>query len=91
MYLSETRFPVPIVACSDEIETVRRLTLLRGVVPVFRTRPESLEMFTREMDVFIQMRGWAAKGDPILLIAGHPIGLGGATDSLAVHYLGGVK
>lgn len=91
MYLSETRFPVPIVACSDEVETVRRLTLLRGVVPVFRSRPESLEMFTREMDAFIQMRGWAQKGDPVLLIAGHPIGLGGATDSLAVHYLGGEK
>jgi len=49
--------------------------------------PESLQSFTAEMDAYIRERGLAKSGEPVLFVAGHPIGLGGSTDSLAVHYL----
>ncbi len=89
MYLSETRIPVPILACSDEMDTVRRITILRGVLPVYwREQPDSLDTFTRDMDAHILKQGWANVGDIVLFVAGSPIGLGGATNSLAVHTLG---
>jgi len=91
LYLSETRFPVPIIACSDEEETVRRIAILRGVIPLRRPCPRDLDSFTREMDARIREHGWANDDEPILLVAGSPIGLGGTTNSLAVHYLGNPK
>ncbi len=32
--------------------------------------------------------GWIAPGDPIVLVAGKPLGVKGATSTLAVHYTG---
>ncbi len=87
MYLSETRFPVPIIACSDELETARRITLLRGVIPVHRPCPDSLNDFTQEIENRILINDWAQPGDPIIIIAGSPIGLAGTTNSLTVHLL----
>lgn len=89
-YLSQTGLVIPIVAYSSDERHVRRMALLRGVtarhmhVPVSGTLGE-WNMLVEE-DLLIL--GWVRPGDPIVLLAGKPLGSKGATSTIALHYTG---
>ncbi|MBY0311609.1 MAG: pyruvate kinase [Phycisphaerales bacterium] len=89
-YLSQTGLNIPIIAYSSDPRQVRRMALLRGVtardmpVPPTGTLAEWNEMVESDLIAL----GWLQPGDPIVLLAGKPLGVKGATSTLAVHYTG---
>lgn len=89
-YLSQNGFAVPIIAYSSDERETRRMALLRGVTPIFTKVPESgsLARWNEQVDADLKARGWASDGDPIVLIAGRPLGEQGAANTIAVHYVG---
>src|SRR5262249_31528698 len=87
-YLSQNRFQVPIVAVSTDVRALRRMSLLRGVWPVYMDLPANLSQFTRLADAHLLRTGWARPGDPCILLAGEPLGQAGATNRLALHWVG---
>jgi pyruvate kinase len=79
---------VPIVAVTPDRETLYRLALVWGVMPVrvpeFNNTDEMVKVMVRaarEADLV----DW---GDPVVLMAGIPFGSGGVTNMLKVHVVG---
>ncbi len=88
LHLSQNNFRIPIVIGSDDLSTLRRITVLNGVTPVAITMPPDLDQFTELFDELLLSRGWVNRGEPVVILAGHPSGRVGSTNSLAVHYVG---
>ncbi|MGE3107962.1 MAG: pyruvate kinase [Phycisphaerales bacterium] len=89
-YLSQNGFAFPIIAYSSDERETRRMALLRGVTAIYSPVPAggSLGAWNEQADRELVARGWAAVGDPIVLIAGRPLGQSGAANTVAVHYVG---
>jgi pyruvate kinase len=87
-YLSQNDFRIPIVAYSSSATATRRMALLRNVVPVLRAAPDRLGHFTDLVERDMLDRGWVRKGDPVVLLAGKPLGEVKATNSIAILYVG---
>jgi pyruvate kinase len=89
-YLSQTGMLIPIVAYSSDERQVRRMALLRGVTARRMAVPASgtLSEWNERVEKDLLDLGWIQPGDPIVLVAGKPLGVKGATCSLAVHYTG---
>lgn len=89
-YLSQTGFDVPIVAYSSDPRATRRMALLRGVWPVCEPAPASgrLSDWNQRADAELLERGLAQPGDPIVLVAGRPLGQAKATNTIAIHRVG---
>jgi pyruvate kinase len=64
------------------------MALLRGVTPVRAGAPESLGAFTDLVEREMLARGWVKKGDPVVLLAGKPLGEVKSTNSIAILYVG---
>lgn len=88
LHLSQNNFRIPLVIGSEDRSTLRRLTVLHGVTPVAIDMPSDLDGFTALIDELLLARGWVERGEPIVILAGHPIGRVGSTNSLAVHHVG---
>ncbi|QDU72935.1 pyruvate kinase [Mucisphaera calidilacus] len=87
-YLAHSRLPVPIIAISSNLQALRQMTLLHGVLPMHMDRPEGTSEFVDAVDKLFMARGWGQQGDPIVFVKGQPIGVPGVTNQLQVHYLG---
>lgn len=89
-YLSQNDFRIPIVAYTSSALAARRMTLLRGVVPIHRPPPPSgsLGDFTTILERDLLDRGWVHKGEPVVILAGKPLGEVRATNSIALLYIG---
>ena len=91
LYLSQNDFPVPIVAYSSSERTVRRMTLMRGVVPVRANPPPGpapLAAWNKLVDRDLMAWRIAVPGDWVVLLAGRPLGVAKRTNTLAVHRVG---
>jgi pyruvate kinase len=79
---------VPVVAVTPSRETLFRLALVWGVVPVqvaeFGTTDDMVDMMVQAA----RQRRMIAWGDPVVLTAGIPFGSGGETNMLKVHVVG---
>ena len=66
------------------------MALLRGVVPVRNAPPPSgmLSDWNAMVDRELVKRGLAKPGDPIVLIAGRPLGRAKASNTLAIGKVG---
>jgi pyruvate kinase len=89
-YLSQNEFRVPIIAYSSSARATRRMALLGGVTPVHARPPESgrLGDWTDMVERDLLSRGWAREGDPVVLLAGKPLGKARATNSIAILRIG---
>lgn len=91
-YLSQTNFRAPIVAYSSSLRQTRRMALLKGVralhMPLGAGERLSLAEWNRRVDEDLIARGWAIAGDPIVFLAGEPLGTQGSANSVVVHYVG---
>ncbi len=92
-YLSQTGMDVPIVAYSSSERAVRRMGLLRSVTArLIQTPPGgTLGEWNVMVEDDLRTLGWVKEGDPIVLVAGKPLGVQGATSALAVHYIGNLN
>lgn len=89
-YLSQQGFAAPIIAYTSSPLAARRMALLKNVTPIRRDPPAAgtLAEFTDTAERDVLERGWAREGDPVLLLAGKPLGAPKATNSIATLYLG---
>lgn len=89
-YLSQNNFRVPIVAYTSDARAARQMALLAGVTPVCAKPPASgmLGEWTDMVEREVLDRGWVRTGEPIVLLAGKPLGAAKATNSIAIFYLG---
>jgi pyruvate kinase len=89
-YLSQQSFRVPIVAYTSSAVNARRMALLKDVTPILKQPPPSggLGDFTDIVEHDMLARGWIAKGEMVLLLAGKPLGTAKATNSIATFRIG---
>jgi len=89
-YLSHQGFRAPIVAYTSSESVARRMALLRNVTPIWREPPASggLGDFTDIAERDMLTRGWIRAGEPMLILAGKPLGAPKATNSIATLYVG---
>lgn len=89
-YLSQTGMDVPIVAYTSSERAMRRMSLLRSVTARVTPPPPdgTLSTWNEQVERDLRALGWVRDGDPIVLVAGKPLGVKGATSAVAVHYTG---
>lgn len=89
-YLSQTGLPIPIVAYSSSERQVRRMALLRGVHARLMQVPSdgTLREWNAAVEADLRAAGWIHDGDPIVLVAGKPLGVHGSANTVAIHYTG---
>jgi len=89
-YLSQNNMSLPIVAFSSDSVATRRMALLGGVTPVLAEPPASgtLSDWNVSVDECLLAQKICNLGDPIVLLAGRPLGRAKATNTLAIHRVG---
>jgi len=89
-YMSQNRLAVPIVALCEKPEVLRQMALMFGVRPVYAQTPSDPRLILDTADQILLDRGWADRGDPIIVARGFPMGVIGTTNTVQVHYVGDV-
>ncbi len=89
-YLSQTSPGIPIIAYSSSVRETRRMALLKGVIALRMDPPpdSSLAAWNRAVDHDLLTREWAKLGEPVVLIAGRPLGVQAPASALIIHYVG---
>ena len=87
-YMAQNKLAVPIITLSSNEDALRRMSILYGVIPRYMEVPESIGDFVTRVDDYLLAKGWADRGDPIILVSGEPIGKEGRTNILRIHYVG---
>ncbi len=89
-YLSQNRFHIPILAYSSNPRSAQRMSLLRGVTPICTDPPGdgTLAAWNAAVDSELRIRNLAVDDDPIVLLAGRPLGRAKATNTLALSRVG---
>jgi pyruvate kinase len=88
--ISKFRPGMPIVAFSPDEKVVREMALYWGVLPHEIERLESVEHLIDRLDRAMTRLGYAATGDKVVIVAGLPLNLGGTTNFMKIHVVGGV-
>ncbi len=78
------RAPVPILAVTTEATTYRQLALVWGVIPVLVDRVPGYDAMLAVVRDLLLKRGYAHAGDRIVMTAGVPWEVSGATNLLKV-------
>ena len=89
-YLSQNRLAIPILAASTDPRAVRRMALLFGIFPARLERPANTADYADRIGRRAEAEGWARRGDPMVIVAGEPIGTPGVTNAILIHYVGEV-
>jgi pyruvate kinase len=84
MRISRFRPKQPIVALSADIKTVRRLTLFWGCSPRLLSTPLNTDDM---IEGAVLETGEVSPGDLVVIVAGHPLLVAGATNMLRVKKL----
>jgi pyruvate kinase len=87
-FLSQYRIPVPVIAFSPDERTLRLLSLLYGLQPVFMPRPGSGREFMAQADALAIASGWAEPGDATVFVFREPLEKVGMTNQIALHFVG---
>ena len=75
----------PIIAVSSQLETIRQLQLVRGVVPLYCASASTMdEQLDRAIHIATQAH-LIANGDLVVITAGMPLQTPGTTNMLKVH------
>ena len=85
--LSHYRPSVPIIAFSPNQEVRRRMALLWGVVPRVLEPIQETEPMVRRVEEELLSRGFAHKGERVVIVFGAPIGQPGKINSLRLHQI----
>lgn len=83
--VSKFRPGVPILAITADEAIGKRLALRWGVIPIHHEFPRSFEGFLSIAGDLAHTLGLATPGEVVIVIAGFPLGEGGATNLLKVH------
>ena len=83
-YMSAMDIGVPIYAMSPSEETLRRMTLLKGVYPLGFEHGHTAEEVLRQAVSRLRSSGAVHNGDLIILTIGEPIGKPGGTNTMKI-------
>ncbi len=89
-YLSQNNFRVPIFAYTSSPIGSRRMALFGGVTPILTKPPAGgkLREWTDEVENMLMARELVHDGDPVLLVAGKPLGAILAQSTVAILRVG---
>ena len=89
--ISRYRPPVRIIAMTSSMETVRRLLVNYGVMPVLAPEMTTTDGMLEQIDTLLVQRGLLHAGDKVVFMAGVPIGRAGSTNLMKLHSVGEAK
>ena len=78
----------PILAATDDESTVRRLCMVRGVMPVLVAPIRDTDSLLRSAAQVAEQSGLAPVGSTVVITAGTPVGEPGSTNLIKVHEIG---
>ncbi len=85
LWMSRLRSGLPIYALSRNVDTLRRMRLYRGVLPIlFDAHSDEAEGVTAEAMATLQRRGLSSEGQRFILTHGERFGVGSGTNMLAI-------
>ncbi len=89
-YLSQNNFRVPIFAYTSSVIGSRRMALFGGVTPILTDPPGNgkLRTWTDHVEDMLLAREVVTQGDPVLLVAGKPLGAILAQSTVAILRVG---
>ena len=85
LLLSKWRATVPILSMSGRLATLRRLNVLRGVIPVFLNKKCDMEEQLAISDAYLLENNLANPGDPVIVVAAVPLGQKKETNTIRFH------
>ena len=89
LWMSRIRSGLPIFAFSGHEETLGKVTLYRGVIPIyFELKDQSHEQLNREIIELLKKFTYAEKGDTFIITKGDLTGQEGGTNALKVVTIG---
>ena len=83
-HISRFRPQQPIIALSPNLKAVRELTLFRGCIPRLTIEAEDTDGMIESAARSTHELGYVAKGDLVVITAGHPIWVTGTTNMIRV-------
>jgi len=86
--ISRLRSVIPILALTPEIPVYNQLALSWGVESQIIAVVSHTDEMVKQVDVLLTESGRVAKGEPVVIIAGAPPGIPGATNALRGHIVG---
>lgn len=89
--ISRYRSAVPLYAFSPNELVVRCLSVIFGAHPIQAPECSSTDEMVRLLDQKLAEHGGLKKGDPVVLVAGQPIGRPGSTNLLKLHRVGELR
>lgn len=89
-YLSQNRPNIPVFAVTSDPAALTRMTPLFAVIPVLMAKPADIKTFTVKMDQYLLEKGLVELGDPVVIVAGEPLGEAYVTNTIVLHQIGQV-
>jgi pyruvate kinase len=86
--ISRYRPAVPVVAFTPFEQVARQLTVVSGVFPIVAPLMASTDEMIALMDRLAIEDGRLRSGDPVVFVAGQPIGRPGSTNMMILHRIG---
>ena len=86
--VAKYRPPVPVIAFTPLESAARQLTVSYGITSIVSENLGSTDEMLAVMDRLLQERGLVKKKDPVVFVAGQPIGRPGTTNMFKVHRIG---
>jgi pyruvate kinase len=86
--ISRYRPSIPLVAFTSSEQVARQLTVVSGVFPIVAPLKASTDEMIALMDRMAIEDGRLKPGDPVVFVAGQPIGRPGTTNMMILHRVG---
>jgi pyruvate kinase len=83
--VSRYRPPVRIIAMTSSMDTVRRLLVHYGVMPILAPEVTTTDGMLEQIDTLLVQKGLLHAGDKVVFVAGVPIGRTGSTNLMKLH------
>jgi pyruvate kinase len=85
---SKHRFPVPIIAMSNDHRILRRMAINFGVIPHETLAAAEMSVLIEMVDEMVLTKKLAEPNDRILIVAGWSAGTPGTMNGLVLHTVG---
>ena len=89
--ISRYRPQVPIIALTPEAETLRRMALIWGVLPLETRDQQRVDTLAEATEKKLLRERLVKKGDVIGIVAGTPMGVRGTTNFMKFHVIGATR
>lgn len=89
--ISRYRPQVPVIALTPEEQTLRRMALIWGVLPLESRDQHRIDTLAEMTEKKLLQERLVKKGDVIGIVAGTPMGVRGTTNFMKFHVIGGIN